>query len=114
MSNLKELLEILNVSTELSTDAELINAVKLITHVQQMDAGQRDTIRAAYMLGPLDDGDVPSKSARDTLIADGYITKVVVKGEDGFNACTHKGRDAYKIITNTTHYEHFKSIPQNT
>lgn len=95
---LKMLLDTLHVDPELSTDSELSEAVKLIMRVQKMDSGQRDVIRAAYLKGPLEDGDVTSKSARDILITDGFISKIVVNGQDGFNACTYKGRDAYKLF----------------
>jgi len=63
-----------------------------------MDGGERDVIRAAYESGPLYDGDVPSKISRDSLLDDGFIAKVVVRGEEGFNACTYKGGSAYRLI----------------
>lgn len=49
-------------------------------------------------MAPLFDGDVPSKSGRNSLLEKGYIAKVVVKGEDGFNACTHKGMWAHRLL----------------
>lgn len=57
---------------------------------------QDDTLAALYESGPLDDGDVPSKSRRDGLILEGYCTKVVLEGVDGFNACTHRGARLYR------------------
>ena len=41
--------------------------------------------------GPVWDGDVISKSCRDTLLDLGACAKVLVKGEDGFNAATYFG-----------------------
>ena len=73
------LLDILNVQPHLSTDAELLDAVKLIIDAEKMDRGERYTVIAAFENGPLWDGDVPSKSSRDKLINKGYIAKVVVK-----------------------------------
>lgn len=95
---LADLLDVIHESVELSSANELKRAVKLIIEVQAMDSGMRDCIRAAYLNGPIDDGDVPSKSGRDALLDSGYISKVVVKGEQGFNACTYKGSSAYKLI----------------
>lgn len=97
-ATLAELLDVLHESVELSSANELKEAVKLIIEVQAMNSGMRDCIRAAYLNGPLEDGDVPSKSGRDSLLTSGYISKVVVKGEQGFNACTYKGSSAYKLI----------------
>lgn len=95
---LKKLFDALHESLETSSAGEIKSACELIIQVQGMDNGQRDTIRAAYRSGPLYDGDVPSKAARDELLQGGFIAKVVVKGEDGFNACTYKGMWAYKLI----------------
>ena len=50
-----------------------------------------DTIRALFRHGPLEDGDIPSKAERDWLLENGFCEKVVVNGQWGFNACTHKG-----------------------
>ena len=63
-----------------------------------LDEGWKDTIIALIENGPLFDGDVPSKSARDSLMDKGYATRVVVKGEDGFNAATQKGALLYKQL----------------
>ena len=98
MAKLKQLLEAIKESTELSSAEELKQACELIIEVQSMDSSERDCIRAGYKNGPLFDGDVPSKSGRNSLLEKGYMAKVVVKGEDGFNACTHKGAWAYRLI----------------
>ncbi|MBR8248674.1 hypothetical protein [Burkholderia cenocepacia] len=55
-----------------------------------------DTLVALVEGGPLDDGDVPSKSARDELIGAGLAVRVVVKLQDGYTAATYAGREAYK------------------
>lgn len=98
MATLKNLLDALHESTELSSSAELKCACELIIEVQAMGSAERDCIRAAYRAGPLFDGDVPSKTGRDRLIVLGYMSKVVVKGEDGYNACTNKGAWAYRLL----------------
>ena len=98
MATLKQLLDALHESAELSSAEELQRACGLIIEVQAMDGAERDCIRASYRNGPLFDGDVPSKSGRDRLLDKGYMAKVVVKGEDGYNACTHKGAWAHRLI----------------
>jgi hypothetical protein len=95
---IKELLDAIHVSQELSTEDEYADAIRLLHFVKAMSSGHHDTIIAAFKHGPLDDGDVPSKSARDDLVLSGLIAKVICKGEWGFNACTYKGASAYKLI----------------
>lgn len=98
MATLKQLLDALHESADLSSAEELKGACELIIDVQAMTALERDCIHAGYKHGPLFDGDVPSKSGRDRLLDKGYMVKVVVKGEDGYNACTHKGAWAYRLL----------------
>lgn len=63
-----------------------------------MTGAENDTLIALVEQGPLWDGDVPSKVGRDALIAQGLAVRVVVKGEDGWQAATYAGRDAYKAL----------------
>jgi hypothetical protein len=63
-----------------------------------MSGAEIDTLIALVECGPLWDGDVPSKAGRDSLIAQGLAVRVVVKGEDGWQAATYAGRDAYKAL----------------
>lgn len=98
MATLKQLLDALHESTDLSSAEELKRSCELIIEVQAMDGAERDCIRAGYKHGPLFDGDVPSKSGRDRLLDKGYMAKVVVKGEDGYNACTYKGAWAHRLL----------------
>ena len=98
MTNLKTLLDVLHESTETSTPAEIKSACELIIDVQAMNGGERDCIYAAFRNGPLFDGDVPCKSGRNSLLSKGYMAKVVVRKEDGYNACTNKGAWAYRIL----------------
>lgn len=63
-----------------------------------MTGAEKDTLIALVEQGPLWDGDVPSKTGRDALIAQGLAVRVVVNGEDGWQAATYAGRDAYKAL----------------
>ena len=96
--NLVNILSAINVSVELSSGAELKQACKLIMFAQEINAGEKDTIQAVFRNGPLFDGDMPSKSARDDLVNSGFMAKVVMRGEEGFNACTYKGAELYRLV----------------
>ncbi len=63
-----------------------------------MDGGEKETLIALVERGPLWDGDVPSKSGRDSLVRRGLAAKVIVNGDDGWQAATYAGRDAYKEL----------------
>ena len=97
-AKLESLLDVLHVSLDTFSSDEVKDSCKLIIDVQGMTSAERDCIRASFQNGPLFDGDVPSKSARDSLVNRGYMTKVVVRGEDGYNGCTNKGAWAYRLI----------------
>ena len=98
MVTIKTLLAAIHSDLSLDTAEEIKSNIELISRVQEMTCGERETIKAAFTHGPLYDGDVPSKSDRDSLVKDGFISKVVVKGEDGYNACTYKGHRAYNLL----------------
>ncbi|MGC4076250.1 MAG: hypothetical protein QM702_04310 [Rubrivivax sp.] len=63
-----------------------------------LTSAEKDTLIALVEQGPLSDGDVPSKQGRDSLMQRGLAAKVVVKGEDGWQAATYAGRDTYKAL----------------
>jgi hypothetical protein len=67
-----------------------------------LTGAMRDTLVALVEHGPLMDGDVPSKQARDMLISGGLAVRVVVLGMDGFTAATYQGRDVYKLVFGTS------------
>lgn len=56
----------------------------------------RDTLRALVKHGPLWDGDVPSKTGRDTLLDMGFASKAIVKGEDGYQVANYLGGAVYR------------------
>lgn len=97
-ANLARLLDVIHVCKKLSSEAEYREGLDILRRVQRMDSGERDTVRVCFEKGPIDDGDVPSKSSRDKLLNDGFVSKVVVKGQEGYNACTYKGGMAYRLI----------------
>lgn len=62
--------------------------------------------------GPVDDGDVISKSQRDELIDYGLGTRCCVKGEQGYTAATYFALTVLKAI-NVTHKEEKAIKPDN-
>lgn len=62
---------------------------------KELTGAEIDTLVALVESGPLEDGDVPSKSGRDDLIHKGLAAKIMVNGRDGYQAATYAGRDAY-------------------
>lgn len=63
-----------------------------------LTGAEKDTLIALVERGPLWDGDVPSKQGRDSLVRRGLAAKVIVNGEDGWQAATYAGRDAYTAL----------------
>lgn len=61
-----------------------------------LTGAELDTLIALVEQGPLWDGDIPSKTGRDGLMACGFAARVIVRGEDGWQAATYSGRDVYK------------------
>lgn len=98
MTDYPKYLEVLHCDLSLSTDSEISYANEVIRRLRTLTGGVVDTIVATYKNGPLFDGDVPSKAARDALVKEGYMARIVVKGEQGYNALTYKGRDLYNLI----------------
>jgi hypothetical protein len=96
--NLNKLFDTLHVNVDYFNAEEIKEACEMIIRVQAMTGDEQDVINSAFKTGPLWDGDVPSKSGRDTLLWDGFISKVVVKGEEGYNALTYKGSSAYRLL----------------
>lgn len=71
-----------------------------------LDGAAIDTLHALMKAGPLFDGDVPSKRGRDMLAENGLAARIVVKGEDGYNAATHWGAMIYRFHNKLRELEH--------
>ena len=65
------------------------------TNGVQLTSSETETLIALIENGPLWDGDVPCKSGRDSLVKKGLAEKIIVKGEDGYQAATYRGREQY-------------------
>ena len=82
----------------LMTTSEVEYFKEVASVAMELSSAEEDTLNACHSRGPLEDGDVPSKSARDSLLDKGFVAKVIVKGEDGYNACTYKGRLVLSVV----------------
>lgn len=69
---------------------------------EALTGAEVDTLVALVERGPVWDGEVPSKTARDSLVARGFAARIVFLMEDGHTAATYAGRDAYKAHFGTS------------
>ena len=82
-----------------SSEIEYWNALSEIS----LTGAAIDTLIALVENGPLEDGDVPSKSGRNELLSlrvCGYtvVDKIICNSKDGYQAATYVGRDLYKTL----------------
>lgn len=59
------------------------------------DGNLIDTLVALVETGPLEDGKLPCRAARETLVEAGLASKIVMDGERGFTAATPEGASIY-------------------
>jgi hypothetical protein len=81
-----------------SSSKEIWEAIDLIVIAESLNSAARGTLQACHNKGPLYDGDVPSKAERDELLRNTLLSKVVVRGDQGYNACTQKGFWVLKVL----------------
>jgi hypothetical protein len=60
-----------------------------------LPSGWAETLITLIENGPVDDGDIPSKSARDALLGRGLSAKVIVNQQEAGNVATYYGRSLY-------------------
>lgn len=61
--------------------------------------------------GPVWDGDVLSKSARDALLQAGLAVRVVVQGEFGYTAATYRAANVVSIAQQYNIFKFVETIP---
>jgi hypothetical protein len=62
-----------------------------------MSLAQRDGLRQLITQGPVWDGDVSSKAARDDLLQMGLASRACVKGEQGYTVANYRGYDVWQV-----------------
>lgn len=99
--NEETIVEVLHLDIEEASDikyvANLKETLDLLFSDEHAPTYISDFLIQCYKYGPMADGDCCSKSGRDFLVAEGYAEKVIVRGEDGYQALNYKGRDLYKL-----------------
>ncbi len=65
---------------------------------EQFDGGEFDTLRVMKKNPKIEDGDVPSKASRDSLVERGYVER-----GGGFNWLTNEGRELVAALDDTGH-----------
>lgn len=81
----------------LATHSEVMLLIEMVQIEEKLDGAAIDTLHALFLNGPLFDGDIPSKRGRDFLVEHDLVARITVKGEAGYNACTHFGDRMYKF-----------------
>ncbi len=61
-----------------------------------LDSAQREVLRQLLFQGPVWDGNVVSKAARDDLIDYGLATRCCFLGEQGYTAATYTAYSVHK------------------
>lgn len=70
---------------------------------QQLDGASLDTLHALIKVGPVWDGDLPSKAGRNKLVELGLAAKCVVKGRQGFQVATYRGWNVFHAQIDSEH-----------
>ena len=65
-----------------------------------MSGGEQEALDQLLFKGPVWDGDVISKEARDALLSWGLAVRCCVKGEQGYTAASYRAYHIFKIGTN--------------
>lgn len=79
----------------LYTESEKEYLAKVEELANNLAGGEIDDLIALVEHGPLHDGDVPSKAGRDSLLDKKLAVRVVVNGQDGYQAASYLGADVY-------------------
>ena len=68
----------------------------------------KDALSQLILKGPVEDGDITSKSKRDDLIEMGLANKIAHRGEFGFSAATYVGLYVFKaMFDNNVQYHYY-------
>jgi len=85
---------------QIALEADKAAGVISEEEIEKLSDGWKDTLIALVERGPLFDGDVPSKSSRDSLMEHDFATRVVASNGESYwsNAATEKGVALYKQV----------------
>jgi len=102
MTGLKQHLEDYECSIPINDRPDLNDNEENVRLIRMIDFAHRNKVLheslAQLKQGPIWDGDVVSKSERNTLLQVGACVKVSMKGEQGYNACTYFGCELLSVF----------------
>lgn len=61
-----------------------------------LDSGEREVLNQLLHTGPVWDGNIVSKSSRDSLIGYKLAVRCCCYGEDGYTAASYTGKNVFK------------------
>lgn len=96
--NFQAWLELLYITPDLSSAQEIQDGIDLCNEVVNLSGAARDTLEQLYLSNPVEDGDLCSKRGREELVMLGMAARIVVKGQEGYTACTQKGFWVRKLM----------------
>lgn len=91
--------EALRIAALLKATSQLSNTYDVqcaALHSVIVELGCLNTLKQLVVHGPVEDGDVLSKSQRDFMISLGLASRVCVKNEQGYTAANYIGWGVYK------------------
>ncbi len=102
---LAQIMEKMGISPDYCTFSEMKRYLVIIDKAQTLSREAGETLKAMYDHGPLFDGDLTSKVGRDELANKQFCTRIVVKGDQGYNAVTADGVQALRVVKCYTNFE---------
>jgi len=63
-----------------------------------LDVGEIEAVQSLFESGPLFDGETISPNLMKRLLDRNLAVKIVIEGEDGYNACTHTGAWVWRYL----------------
>lgn len=97
---INEIIELLSLDSEEKEDVEYAKDIGQLADLlidNSLAGFIIDAFQQALRSGPLADGDLVSKAGRDFLLEGGLMAKVLVNGEQGYQALTYKAFDLKRI-----------------
>lgn len=97
---INEIIELLSLDSEENEDVEYAKDIGQLADLlidNSLAGFIIDAFQQALRSGPLADGDLVSKAGRDYLLEVGVMAKILVNGEQGYQALTYKAFDLKRI-----------------
>ena len=87
-------------ASKYSTEDEIEHALKALNIAANLSGNAKEVLKQLVRTGPVWDGDVVSKSGRDECLNHRIINKILVGGEQGYQAVNYFGYSVFKIVQN--------------